>query len=82
MAMRDLTLKVLLAVALMCADAPAWADSDDGVAAYNANDYATALKEIRPLAEQGVTVAQLQLGAMYGNGLGVPENDAEAVRWC
>ena len=33
------------------------------------------------LAEQGYTDAQANLGFMYMIGLGVPENDAEAVKW-
>ena len=33
------------------------------------------------LAEQGNVNAQFNLGIMYGNGLGVPENNVEAVRW-
>ena len=32
-------------------------------------------------AEQGDADSQFKLGVMYDNGLGVPENDAEAVRW-
>ena len=32
-------------------------------------------------AEQGYASAQLDLGVMYGNGRGVPEDDREAVRW-
>ena len=32
-------------------------------------------------ANQGAAYAQFNLGVMYDNGDGVPENDAEAVRW-
>jgi TPR repeat protein len=32
-------------------------------------------------ANQGAAYAQFNLGVMYDNGEGVPENDAEAVRW-
>ena len=57
---------LLIAAALICgAAAPAWADFDDGWAAYEAGDYATALKEFRPLAEQGDAEAQYWLGLMY-----------------
>jgi len=38
-------------------------------------------EETRQLAEQGNADAQLRLGLMYANGKGVPENDAEAVKW-
>ncbi len=33
---------------------PARAGFDDGMAAYKRGDYATALREFRPLAEQGI----------------------------
>ncbi len=61
--------------------APAWAGFDEGVAAYNRGDYATALREWRPLAEQGDASAQLNLGSMYDAGVGVSQDYAEAVRW-
>ncbi len=38
--------------------APAWAGFDEGVAAHKRGDYATALSEWRPLAEQGHARAQ------------------------
>ena len=44
---------------------------EDGVVAYNRGDYATALRLWRPLAEQGDTKAQFNLGLMYKNGEGV-----------
>ena len=44
-------------------------------------DYATALKEWRPLAEQGDAGAQNILGLMYATGEGVPQDNNEAVRW-
>ena len=56
-------------------------DFDKGLAAYRAGDYATAVQEWRPLAEQGNAGAQVNLGIMYDNGDGVLEDDAEAVRW-
>ena len=34
-----------------------------------------------PLAEQGNAMAQFNLGHMYANGYGVPENDKTAVKW-
>jgi uncharacterized protein len=33
------------------------------------------------LADQGNASAQFRLGKMYHDGIGVPKNDAEAVRW-
>ena len=40
-----------------------------------------ALKQLRLAAEQGDADAQYNLGVMYDNGAGVPENKAEAVKW-
>ena len=51
------------------------------MAAYQRGDYATAIRELRLLCEQGNADAQFSLGAMYRNGLGVPQDDAEAVKW-
>ena len=36
---------------------------------------------VKKAAEQGHAAAQFNLGVMYDNGDGVPEDDAEAVRW-
>ena len=52
-----------------------------GFHAYEEGDYATALKEYRPLAEQGDADAQHNLGFMYGEGRGVPQDYKEAVHW-
>ncbi len=54
---------------------------DAGRAAYEAGDYATALENFQPLAEQGNAEAQFNLGFMHDNGQGVPQDYAEAVRW-
>ena len=37
--------------------------------------------EVRALAEQGVAEAQSALGYAYLEGLGVPQNDAQAAQW-
>ena len=54
---------------------------EDGQAAYNRGDYATALELWQPLAEQGVARAQNNLGVMHENGRGVPINVIEALKW-
>ena len=43
--------------------------------------YATALKEIMPLAEQGVTEALFVLGGIYYKGRGVTQDYEQAVKW-
>ena len=46
------------------------ADFQKGVEAFQKGDYATALREWRPLAEQGLAAAQFNLGVMYtGRGI-------------
>ena len=44
---------IALVLSVICLAAPAWADYQAGMDAYNGGDYATALREWRPLAEQG-----------------------------
>ncbi len=51
----------LCAVFTLGLTAPAWAGWDKGFAAYDRGDYATALREWRPHAEQGVAEAQVFL---------------------
>jgi uncharacterized protein len=53
---------------------------EDGEAAYQRGDYATAYRLELPLAQQGNADAQAMLGEMYGNGEGVPQDYAEAER--
>lgn len=53
----------------------------EGYAAYQQDDYTTALGKWRPLAEQGGSAAQLFLGFMHANGQGVRRNEAQAVYW-
>ncbi len=77
--MRRLILIAALLVGL--GTLPAWADFDAGVAAYDSGDYETAFREFKTLAEQGNAHAQFNLGYMYHKGEGVPQDDAEAVKW-
>ncbi len=72
---------VLLALVVVLVAAPACTDFDPGMEAYERGDYATALKEWRPLAEQGDADAQFNLGVMYRIGQGVPEDFVRAHMW-
>ena len=56
-------------------------DFQKGLEAAQSGDFATALKEWTPLAAGGDSVAQYNLGLMYYNGWGVPQDDKETVRW-
>jgi TPR repeat protein len=57
------------------------ADFEKGFAAAQTGDFATALREWTPLAEQGGASAQFNLGLMYRNGWGVLQDDNAAVKW-
>ena len=70
-----------LAFAMTCLAPFAWADFAAGVAAYQKQDYATALKEWQPLADGGSPDAQFNLGLLYLDGKGVPKSYDEAAKW-
>ncbi len=60
---------------------PAVADFAKGVTAYKNGDFETALKEWRPLADQGFADAQWALASMYQYGDGVSQDFNTAFRW-
>ena len=72
-----------LAMLMVCSiiASSAWAGFQAGEDAYNGKDYATALRELRPLAERGHAAAQNYLGEMYNYGRAVQKDDVEAVKW-
>jgi uncharacterized protein len=53
----------------------------EGLAAYKRGDYVTVMRLLRPLADQGVVLAQFSLGLMYANGKGVPQDSTQAANW-
>ena len=83
--------KTLLTTALLGASvfsfqSTAWADTleqqfQQGSEATTRGDYQTTFKFLLPLAEQGNAEAQLMLGVMYARGIGVKQDDFEAVKW-
>lgn len=60
---------------------PAAADFAAGLAAYQKGDYTTAVKEWRPEAEQGDAPTQFNLGLLYYDGKGVPQDFEQAAKW-
>ena len=70
-----------LAVGILLAGPVSAQDLAKGIATYKAGDYATALQELRPLAEQGDLWSQVGLADMYLRGNGVPQNYVEAEKW-
>ncbi len=73
---------IAVALAVMLAMAtPAWADFNDGLAAYKRGDYGMALREWWPLAEQGNEKVQAVLGFLYYKGQGVSQECVKAAMW-
>jgi hypothetical protein len=72
--MKKTILHTLIRSASMFLPAQKEKEFEEGVAAYKRGDYATALKKWRPLAEAGDATAQYNLGVMYANGYGVPQD--------
>ena len=70
----------LLAAALML-PVMASADVRSGVAAWEAGNYAAAVREWRPLAVAGDADAQFNLGQAYKLGRGVEQDLAQAAEW-
>jgi TPR repeat protein len=54
---------------------------ENGVAAYNRGDYATAMRLWQPLADLGDPSAQNNLGVMYERDEGVPQDHVRAHMW-
>ena len=75
------TICLTLAVLLGSVGVSESADFKKGLDAALSGDAATALREWKPLAEQGNVDAQYELGAMYEYGNIVPEDLKEAVKW-
>jgi TPR repeat protein len=76
--MRKLTIAILFALGL---HGSAMAGLTEGANAYNARNYALALKEITPLARAGNADAEHLLGLMYYMGRGVPRDYRQAFSW-
>ena len=66
---------------LLCVSSSAGADLKSAKRAYEQKDFAAALKELTPLAEQGNADAQLLLGEMYMKGQGVVKDSEQAIKW-
>ena len=66
---------------LFLSSTAALADYEDGVEAAFSGDYDTAFKEFTIAAEEGLSLAQYNLGILYFTGQGVEQNFNEAFEW-
>ena len=71
----------LVMIFLLCWVGEAWAGFEEGEEAYLQEDFAAALSEWRPLAEEGNAEAQNMLGYMYRYGQGVSQDFEQARLW-
>jgi len=76
-------MRTLLGLIMLSAFIPTLpaADFAAGLAAYKKGDYNTAASEWRPVAEDGDAPTQFNLGLLYLDGHGVPQDPAEAAKW-
>jgi uncharacterized protein len=82
--MKRLTATICLTLAVLLGSVGVgWgADFQKGLTAYKRGDYATALRDLKALAEQGHASLQYKLGVIYRNGYGIVTQDhQEAVKW-
>ena len=79
--MKRLLILPVLLLTLLVGNPAYSADFYKGYAAYQRGDYTTALREMKPIAEQGYARSQYNLGVMYDKGYGVPQNYKTAVKW-
>ena len=75
------SLCLMIAVLLGSAGVSWSADFQKGLTAAQSGDFATALREWTPLAEQGDFGAQFNLGVMYRDGQGVIQDNVYAHIW-
>ncbi len=76
------TLLIVLPFVLLLGSAVCFAgEFEDGLAAYKRGDYKTAFATWTLGANKGDAQAQNNLGLMYAKGLGVPQDDKQAMSW-
>ena len=72
---------ILLALSIGFTKPLAAGQFENGWTAFKQGDYVTTLSLWRPLAEDGVSYAQYNIGLMYAKGLGVKKSNAIAAVW-
>ncbi|MAA50667.1 MAG: hypothetical protein CMP83_10900, partial [Gammaproteobacteria bacterium] len=58
-----------------------FADFDKGLKEFNKGNYELALDIWKPLANEGVSNAQYNVGLMHHNGLGTKQDFKKAYKW-
>ena len=73
--------RILISISFFVFSVSAWADIERAFAALEAEDFETAYREFKPLAEAGNELAQRNLGVLYLFGLGVTKSTSEGLKW-
>ena len=71
---------ITAAVFLFFSSSFLWADFQKGLMFSKRNDYQNAIREWKPLSDEGHQGAQYHLGWIYENGIGLKKNIVEAER--
>jgi len=79
--MRTYLVSILAVFSLAFSAAAAAGDYQDGRAAYDVGDFEKALAVWAPAAESGDTDSQYGMGLLYSEGMVVPMDDIEALKW-
>ena len=79
--MRRYLVSVLAIFSLAFSSAAAAGDYQDGRDAYDAGDFDTAMAAWAPAAESGDADSQYGMGLLYSEGIVVPMDDLEALKW-
>ena len=66
---------------LLFSNIASFADYEEGVEAAFSGDFDTAFREFTSAAEDGLSLAQYNLGILYFTGQGVSKNLEEAFKW-
>ena len=75
------TLFIAISLIVGLASAALAGPLEDGVAAYKKRNYETAMKLLKPLADEGNPVAQEHVGRMVERGKTVPADFRDALDW-
>ena len=73
--------KMFLVVLICLSSKISFADFETGLKAFNDGDYKNALKVWEPLAKDGLSNAQYNVGLMHHNGLGTKQDYTQAYYW-
>ncbi|MGI9393917.1 MAG: tetratricopeptide repeat protein [Boseongicola sp.] len=74
-------MKRLAFAIFICLTSPARAELESGLELMNAGNYAAALEQLLPAAQEGNADAEELIGVLYASGLGVERDDIRAFEW-